>query len=84
MRRIRLYGEDIFIIRSRRVDDEGFSKAIDFLTKSNRELLKMKKSSSVLLQDKERNSIVVERINTDTFTLLVQYEINCQKVYQIQ
>ncbi|MFS0882704.1 hypothetical protein [Metabacillus niabensis] len=84
MRRIRLYGEDIFIIRSRRVDDEGFSKAIDFVTKSNRELLKMKKSSSVLLQDKERNSIVVERINTDTFTLLVQYEINCQKVYQIQ
>jgi len=84
MRRIQLYGEDIFIIRSRRVDDEGFTKAIDFVTKSNRELLKMKKSSSVLLQDKERNSIVVERINTDTFTLLVQYEINCQKVYQIQ
>ncbi len=84
MRRIRLYDKDIFIIRSRRVDDEGFSKAIDFVTKSNRELLKMKKSSSVLLQDKERNSIVVERINTDTFTLLVQYEINCQKVFQIQ
>jgi hypothetical protein len=83
MRKFQIHGEDILLTSSRRVDDAGFAKACEFISRFDREILKMEKSTVIILHDNERNSIVIERMNTDTFTLHVQYEINGHNVFHI-
>ncbi|MBO1513767.1 hypothetical protein [Metabacillus bambusae] len=83
MRKFYMNGEDILITCSRRIDEAGFARACEFVAKCDKAILEMRKSSIILLQDNELNSIVIERMNTDTFTLHVQYEINCKNVFQI-
>jgi hypothetical protein len=53
------------------------------IEKAPSEILSMEKSSVIILQDHEKYSFVIERMNTDTFTIHVQYEINGINVYQI-
>ncbi|WP_338789363.1 hypothetical protein [Metabacillus sp. FJAT-53654] len=83
MLKVHINGEDILITSSRRIDEAGFARACEFIAKCDKAILEMRKSSIIILQDHELNSIVIERMNTDTFTLHVQYEINSKNVYQI-
>ncbi|OAS86078.1 MULTISPECIES: hypothetical protein [Metabacillus] len=83
MLKVHINGEDILITSSRRIDEAGFARACEFVAKCDKAILEMRKSSIIILQDHELNSIVIERMNTDTFTLHVQYEINSKNVYQI-
>ncbi|WP_299093173.1 hypothetical protein [uncultured Metabacillus sp.] len=83
MHKLNIRGEEILLTSSRNIDEEGFTRAYQFIRKCDRDILKLKKSEIALLQDHERNSIVIERMNTDTFTLHIQYEIKCENVFQI-
>jgi hypothetical protein len=83
MRKFYINGEAILITSSRRIDEAGFARACEFVVKCDKAILELKKSSIIILQDQELNSIVIERMNTDTFTLHVQYEIKCENVFQI-
>lgn len=83
MLKVHINGEDILITSSRRIDEAGFARACEFVAKCDKAILEMRKSSIIILQDHKLNSIVIERMNTDTFTLHVQYEINSKNVYQI-
>jgi hypothetical protein len=78
-----LFGEDVLITSSRRIDEAGFTKACEFIRKAGKEILSMKKSSIIILHDYRLHSFVIERMNTDTFTLHVQYEIKSNNVYEI-
>jgi hypothetical protein len=83
MLKFQINGQDILITCSRRIDKVGFARACEFVRRADIEILKMKKASVIILQDQQLNSIVIERLNTDTFTLHVQYEINSSEVFQI-
>lgn len=83
MQKLHLFKDDIYITSSRRIDDIGFTRACKMIEKAQSEILSMEKSSVIILQDHEKYSFVIERMNTDTFTIHVQYEINGINVYQI-
>ncbi|MGM0873908.1 MAG: hypothetical protein ACQEWV_03755 [Bacillota bacterium] len=83
MLKLQIYGQDILITCSRRIDEVGFARACEFVRRAYIDILTLKKASIIILQDQQLNSIVIERLNTDTFTLHVQYEINCNEVIQI-
>lgn len=83
MLKVHINGEDILITSSRRIDEAGFARACEFVAKCDKAILEMRKSSIIILQDHKLNSIVIERMNTDTFTLHIQYEINSKNVFQI-
>ncbi|KKI88709.1 hypothetical protein WQ54_29795 [Bacillus sp. SA1-12] len=83
MHKLNIHGAEILLTSSRNIDEAGFTRAYQFIKRCDRAILKLKKSEIALLHDYERNSILIERMNTDTFTLHIQYAIKCENVYQI-
>lgn len=83
MRTIHIFGEPIIVINSRRIDSVCFERACDCIGRIGKSILNVKKESVLILQDEELNTIVIERMHTDTFTLQVKYEIKSQNVFQI-
>lgn len=83
MRTFSIDGVDIIVTGSRNINESGFHRACHFIEKFNKKIFKLEKSSVIILQDSEHNSIVIERMNTDTFTLQIQYEVQSLYVYQI-
>lgn len=83
MRTFDVFGEPIIVTNSRRIDNCCFERASDCIVRIGKSILNVRKGSILILQDKELNTIVIERKHTDTFTLHVKYEIKSQNVFQI-
>lgn|GEM_PF-4290131 len=82
MRRIQADDIDIFVTCHRRIDHIKFNEICSLISQLTGSLDCFKKSSVILIQGDE-DYFVVERMNTDTYTLHVQYAISRQKVYKI-
>lgn len=83
MGKLRTLGDDIILTCSRRVDEASFIRACELVSKVQERVLEIEKSSIIIIYDDDQNSIVMERLNTDTFTLHVQYEIKSKNIIQI-
>ncbi len=82
MRKIDLNGTVIFVACHRNIDGLKFNKVCGLIRLLGEKIYEVKKSSVILVHDEEVN-YVIERMNTDTYTLFVHYEISRQKVYRI-
>ncbi|MDQ0228837.1 hypothetical protein [Metabacillus malikii] len=83
MYRLQLSGQVIIMVKSRSLSDHEFHDAYEYVKKLGNELLHLKREDCLIIQDSNQHSIVLKRLNTDTFTIKVLHKINGHKVYQI-
>lgn len=83
MRKLYIKDQEVIVTCSRNVDWAGFQRACASINDLENECLLIKKSSLVLISQKENEYFVIERMNTDTFTLHIHYNILNQQVYKV-
>lgn len=83
MNKFILNGQEVIITCNRRIDEFEFNRACTLISKIGDEILKLDKSSIVLLHDPDHSYVLIERMNTDTYTIHIHYEISNDKVYKI-
>lgn len=76
-----LHGQDVIITSKRRMSTESFNSACQLLLKVSKEILEIEKETPILIQDTFLNSIIIERLNTETFTLQLQCELKRESVF---
>lgn len=82
VRKIKIGNKDIFVTCHRKIDHIKFDKICQLILQFGNNLLHLEKSSVILIQGNEEY-YVVERMNTDTYTIHVHYVIYKQKVYKL-
>lgn len=82
MRKIQANDIDIFVTCHRKIDHFKFNEICSLISQLASSLNCLKKSSVILIQGDE-DLYVVERMNTDTYTLYAHYAISRQKVYKL-
>lgn len=82
VRKIKIGNEDAFVTCHRKIDHITFNKICDLILQLGYNIFYLEKSSVIIVQGNEENYIV-ERMNTDTYTLHLHYVIPKQKVYKI-
>lgn len=83
MRKLYIQEQEVIVTCSRNVDSKGFQNACASISELKNECLQMKKSSLVLIAHHNKEYYVVERMNTDTFTLHIHYTILNHQVYKV-
>ncbi|MFC0271686.1 hypothetical protein ACFFIX_09480 [Metabacillus herbersteinensis] len=76
-----LHGQDVIITSKKRMSTESFNRACSLLLRVNKEILKIEKDTPILIQDTSLNSIIIERLSTETFTLQLQCELKREHVF---
>ncbi len=82
VRKIKIGSKDVFVTCHRKIDHIKFNKICDLILQLDHNIFHLEKSSVIIVQGNEEN-FVVERMNTDTYTLHVHYVIPKQEVYKI-
>lgn len=83
MRKIQVKDIVIFVTCHRKIDHLKFHEICSLISQLASSLVYLKKSSVILIEG-DKDHYVVERMNTDTYTLHVHYAISRQKVYKIK
>ncbi|PMC39260.1 hypothetical protein CJ195_04835 [Bacillus sp. UMB0899] len=82
MRKIKIEDMDIFVTCNRKIDHMKFNKICYLLLQVGHDVTFVEKSAVILIQGDEEN-YVIERMNTDTYTLHVHFVISRQNAYKI-
>lgn len=83
MRKVKVGNMEIFVTSHRKIDHLKFNKICYLILQLGHQITSIRKSSVILIQGNEEN-FVIERMNTDTYTLHVQFVISRQHVYKIK
>ncbi|WP_226666769.1 hypothetical protein [Metabacillus litoralis] len=84
MRKFYIQGQEMILTCSRNVDYEGFNRAYEKICNLEKQYLQIEKATVIILVINNNNEhFVIERMNTDTFTLHIHYHILREQVYNL-